>query len=156
MGLTLGSTAITATGTEINKLAGVTAGTTSASKALVAGTAKDVTELYIGSLTYKMPIYSVDADTTLGATQSGTLFDCRTLGAKRTITLPPAAPGLNFKFFVTDADSLRITGGSLDSLEVAAGTVFKTTTSVSGTVEVIALDATKWLMFSLLGTWTSY
>ncbi len=43
--LTLGATAITATGTDINKLAGVTAGTVTASKALIVDSNKDLSTL---------------------------------------------------------------------------------------------------------------
>ena len=61
LGITLGTTAITATGTEINKLASVTAGTSSASKAAVLGATKNLDSLTIDT-------YLKTASITLGST----------------------------------------------------------------------------------------
>lgn len=49
--LKIGGTALTATSAEVNKLAGVTAGTTTASKALVVGASKDLDALTVLGLT---------------------------------------------------------------------------------------------------------
>lgn len=154
--LKLNSTSVTATAAEINKLAGVTAGTTTASKALVVGGDKGLTELYVASLTHKQPVYIVQGDTTITATQSGTLFVARPLAAKKTVTLPGAAAGITYDIMVADGDSLLITTASGDSLITSAGEAWKTTTSVAGTVKLTAYDATRWLMVFTLGTWTSY
>lgn len=88
--------------------------------------------------------------------QSGTIFIARPLTAKRTATLPGASAGLNYTFMVADADSLLITTASGDSLITSAGAAWKTTTSVAGTIKVIAIDGVRWVMVFTLGTWTSY
>lgn len=105
---------------------------------------------------FKQKTYIVDADTTIGADQSGTLFICRPLTAKRTITLPTAAANLIYEFMVADTDSLLIASASGDSLITSAGAAWKTTSSVAGTVKLVAIDTVRWIMQYTLGTWTSY
>jgi len=102
------------------------------------------------------PIEILDADDTLTANQS-TLFSLyRPLTAKRTATLPTASAGLVFDFMVADTDSLLITAAAGDSLITSAGAAWKTTSSTGGTLRVVAVDAVRWIMFTSLGTWTSY
>jgi hypothetical protein len=183
-GITLGSTAITASGTEINKLASVTAGTTTASKALVVGTSRNVNYIAVGdtllgdsamirlnsgstlqvdsgaSLTINgsisMGIQQILADSTLTSATSGKLYYARPVAAKTTATLPAAAAGLNYEFYVVDTDSLRIKVATGDSILDSSGAAYVTTTSVAGTVKLISLDGVYWVMQHTLGTWTSY
>lgn len=109
-----------------------------------------------GTLTALNPVTVSDAAIAPTAAQSGTMWVARPLTAKRTATLPAAAAGLEYGFFVADADSLLITTASGDSLITSAGAAWKTTSSVAGTVWVVAMDATRWVMMFTLGTWTSY
>ncbi len=115
-----------------------------------------------GGYTFDAPVnlqqktYIIDADSTIGATQSGNLFIARPLTAKRTITLPTAAANLVYEFMVADTDSLLITAASGDSLITFAGAAWKTTSSVSGTLKLVAIDTVRWIMQYSLGTWTSY
>lgn len=109
-----------------------------------------------GFLPKLQTVYTINADTTIGANQNGTLFVLRPLTAKRTLTLPGAAAGLEFDFLIADTDSLRIMTATGDSLITSAGVASKTTTSVAGTVRLVAMDAVRWIMLYTLGTWTSY
>lgn len=102
------------------------------------------------------PVQVVLADSTITASRSGYTYVARPVAAKTTITLPGAAAGLNYTFFVADTDSLLITTAAGDSLITSAGAAWKTTSSVAGTVKLTAYDATCWLMTFTLGTWTSY
>lgn len=101
-------------------------------------------------------VYTINADTTIGADQSGTLFVLRPLTAKRTLTLPGAVAGLEFDFLIADTDSLRIMTATGDSLITSAGVASKTATSVAGTIRLVAMDTVRWIMLYTLGTWTSY
>lgn len=109
-----------------------------------------------GFLPKLQTVYTINADTTIGASQNGTLFVLRPLTAKRTLTLPGAATGLEYDFLIADTDSMRITTASGDSLITSAGAAWKTATSVAGTIRLVAMDTTRWIMLYTLGTWTSY
>jgi len=105
---------------------------------------------------FKQKVYIVDADTTIGVGQTGILFVSRPLTAKRTITLPTATANLIYEFMVSDTDSLLIAAASGDSLITSAGTAWVTTSSVAGTLKLVAIDTVRWIMQYTLGTWTSY
>ena len=110
-----------------------------------------------GTVLYKQPVEFITAAAdTLLAAQTGTLFVARPLGQKSTAQLCAAAAGLTFDFMVADADSLLIQVASGDSLIISAGNAYVTTSSVAGTVKLIAIDGVRWLMQYTLGTWTSY
>jgi len=93
---------------------------------------------------------------TLTASQSGLLSIYRPLAAKALTELPTAAAGLWFEFLVADADSLNIYAANGDSLITSAGAAYKTETSVAGTMRIVAIDTTRWVMTQTLGTWTGY
>lgn len=110
-----------------------------------------------GTWGYKQDINAGDSNSeTVLAAESGELFYAMSLPDKRTYTLPAAVAGLFFDFFVADSDSVLITTASGDSLLESSGTAYKTTSSVAGTLRVVALDTKFWLMLYTLGTWTSY
>lgn len=102
-------------------------------------------------------IYTLISDTTLTAAQcKNALWVARPLAAKYRITLAAAAAGLNPGFFVADADSLIITVAASDSMLDSAGAASVTTSSVAGTLQLVCIDAVRWVMQYTLGTWTSY
>lgn len=105
-----------------------------------------------------MTATAIVADTVaLSATDAyGKIFYALPLAGKAKRTLPSAAAGLNIEFMVADADSLLISAATGDSLITSAGAAWKTTSSVAGTVRLVAIDATRWIMQYTLGTWTSY
>ena len=92
----------------------------------------------------------------LTAANSGALYTTQNFGELVTFTLPAAAAGLTYDIFAVSADSLIVTTASGDSLLTSAGTAYKTTSSVAGTLRLVAIDETKWLMLFATGTWTSY
>ncbi len=115
-GLTLGSTAITATGTEINTLAGVTAGTVSASKAIIVDSNKDISGFRNISVTG-----TVSGVTTLTATSlAGTL----TTPAQTAITSVGNLTGLTTAGLTLGSTAITATGAEINTLAgVTAGTV---------------------------------
>lgn len=162
-----GTEEITSSAAELNMIDGSTAGTAVASKALVLGSDRGANYITVsdsllgeGTALFSGFIKNIDAgdgnSIAVLTTDSGKLFVSRLLPDKRTFTLPSAAAGLIYDFFVADADSILITTATGDSLITSAGSAYKTTSSVAGTVKVVAIDATRWLMLYTLGTWTSY
>jgi len=109
-----------------------------------------------GTLRGLQDVEIVTESDTLTADQSGLLSIYRPLAAKADTELPTAAKGLVFEFMIADTDSLLIKAASGDSLITSAGAAYKTQSSVAGTVKLIAIDATRWVMQYTLGTWTGY
>lgn len=157
----LGSTEVTSTGTELNILDGVTAtygelnyvdvttaGAAQASKAIILDSSKRATGMaaYIDSS-------SANGDTLTVAEYNKVITHYNSI--KKTLVLPLAASGGNFKFIVNDADSLVIDANASDKI-VDGATEYEKQTTVAGTVELIAVDATYWYMVGATGTWTGY
>ena len=112
------------------------------------------TGTFSGALTYLESVVINDTNETLDTALSGTTYVSRPLTAKRVKTLPTAAVGLNYTFFVADADSLRIIAASGDSIITSAGVADRAIGSVAGTVKLLAMDSVRWVMVNTLGTWT--
>ncbi len=102
--LTLGATAITSTGTEINTLAGVSAGTISLSKAVVVDANKDISGFRNISLTGT--ISGVTTLTATSLTLSGALTGVSTIGASGVVSLTN-----NTTSSSTTTGALVVTGG---------------------------------------------
>jgi hypothetical protein len=115
-GLTLGSTAITATGSEINTLTGVSAGTVTASKALVVDSNKDLSLLRNLTLTG-----TLSGVTTLTATTvAGTL----STAAQPNVTSVGSLTGLTTAGLTLGSTAITATGSEINTLTgVSAGTV---------------------------------
>ncbi|MDD3545966.1 MAG: hypothetical protein PHG96_11515 [Kiritimatiellae bacterium] len=168
--LDLNGTNITATGAEINYNADVTPGTVTANKALVLGSDRGAnyftvsdslqgegTALSEGFLR-GVQLNGADGNTiTLTAAMSGKLVVVRGASAKVTCNLPTGVAGLEYPFFVQDADSIVVVANAVaDSLYFTDGNVYKTTTTVAGTIIATCIETGKWVMRAATGTWTSY
>ncbi len=100
-----------------------------------------------------------DADgTTITPDQSGATFTNTGAVAIAPFVLPAAAAGLNYEFIVTDADGLRVTAASGDTIRVtisvsaAAGNI--ASTQIGATLKLRAVDTTQWIATSINGDWT--
>jgi len=162
--LKINGTQVTATGAQLNMLAGVTAGTTTASKALVVGATKDVDSLtfkYLKATQQVQPVASglATACTLYAAGSfrgSGTTFIGRPLAAKSTVLLQTGATiGAYADFQVADTDTLRIRAASGDSLIFGDGSADIVAGSVAGSCRVIYGLANKWFIVNQVGTWTA-
>ncbi len=101
------------------------------------------------------------ADDTLTAAESGSTHT--TVGATGTVvlTLPPAVPGLNFKFRVGAAQALRIDPDGTETISLPSSGVPQAagkyiTADADG--ETVAIECTKagqWSVFGFTGTWTA-
>jgi hypothetical protein len=147
-----GATQTVASGGIVDFASGSTLQVDSGASFTISGTTVTTSNLWTGS----MGIQQILADSTLTSATSGKLYYARPVAAKTTITLPGAAAGLNYTVFAADADSILITTASGDSLLTSAGVAWKTTSTVAGTIKLIAYDTTRWVMLFTLGTWTSY
>lgn len=101
----------------------------------------------------------VDADgRTITAAESGSVYSNEGASAIAPFILPAAAAGLNFTFIVQDADGIRVTAASGDTIRIAgsesaaAGKIENT--AIGSTVKLTAINATEWIGSVGAGTWT--
>lgn len=94
----------------------------------------------------------------LAAAETRTLLSNEGVTAQNYHTLPAAAAGIVFTFVLQDADGIRITAGSGDTIRVlslvspAAG--YAESTTIGSAITLVAINATEWVAISAVGTWT--
>jgi hypothetical protein len=96
---------------------------------------------------------------TVTATEPDKVFTNEGAGASVTFTLPAAAAGLRYTFYVQAAKQVVLDAAAGDTIRVAA-----TVSSAGGTatnagtqgdyIEIIAINATEWVEIRSRGTWT--
>lgn len=73
-------------------------------------------------------------------------------------TLPTAVAGLTYTFIVQDADGIRITANTGDTIRIAgvvsSSAGYAESTVIGSTVTLVAINATEWLAVSSIGTWS--
>jgi hypothetical protein len=75
----------------------------------------------------------------------------------QTFTLPPAATGLHFIFSLSAAQDIDVNPQNDDQiigLTNAAGDAISSDALLRTTVELVAVDSTKWLPIRTVGTWS--
>lgn len=74
------------------------------------------------------------------------------------IDLPTASSGLTYNFVVQDADGIRITANTADTVrigaDVSAAAGYISSTEVGASISVVAINATEWIAYDVVGTWT--
>jgi len=76
------------------------------------------------------------------------------------INLPGAATGLHFTFIIQDADGMRITAASGDTIRPIAGTAASATggfircATQGAFITLVAINATEWVAIGSAGVWT--
>jgi hypothetical protein len=89
--------------------------------------------------------------------ESSTIYTNEGATALNYHTLPTAAAGLTFTFYVDDADGIIITAGASDLIQIngvvssAAGTA--TSTTIGSSITLTAINAVDWVATSVVGTW---
>jgi hypothetical protein len=102
---------------------------------------------------------TVFADTdgeTLTGDYSGLIITNTSATGAQTFTLPDAVVGMHFFFSVAAAQSMVVDPQNEDqilSLTDAAGDEITSDTSIGTTVELVAIDGSKWLPIRRTGTW---
>lgn len=76
--------------------------------------------------------------------------------SKPTITLPSAAAGLCYKFYVQDSDGIKIQAGTGDTIRIAASASaaagYIESTTVGDAITLVAVNATEWVAISQMGS----
>lgn len=139
----------------------VTGATTMASTLAVTGVATfTVAPVFNGGLTRSVTQSAlVGATVALTAAQSGGVFINRSTSGSPSWTLPTAAAGLTYTFYVSDVTTgFTVTGGTIKAKTNAAGTAISgtTLTNTQGTAVVgdnitLVCDGTNWVAISQSG-----
>jgi hypothetical protein len=95
---------------------------------------------------------------TLVGNDSQTHFTNEGAGGDIDLVLPTAIAGLEFTGYVQEANELKFTAGSGDTIRnaglesAAAGNIRAST--VGNVVTLVCINATEWIVKSIIGTWT--
>lgn len=149
--------AITATPTELNKVAGVTAGTVAASKAVVV----DANKVALG---LRQPVVVVTGDTTLTEADSGKVIVMNAAAAK-VVTLPATAAGLTFTlthqvatssgaghaFSPAAADLIR--GNGITPADNKDLICTQATSRIGDSCTIVGDGVDGWYVTAITGTW---
>lgn len=143
---------VTAAAAEINVVDGATAGTAVASKALVAGS-----DLAISGM--KRKVVAAPSGAVLTAAHSGNIYTNTGAGAAASWDLPAATAGLEYFFFVTAAQELRINPSGSETIglpssgaQQAAGK-YITADAAGEYVHIVCITAGQWETLNYRGTW---
>jgi hypothetical protein len=99
----------------------------------------------------------VGSPNVISVSESGRVFTNEGTGAKNYHDLPSASRGLLYTFYCDDANGIRATADTGDtirlaaSVSAAAGNVESTT--VGSSVTLLAINDTEWVATSIVGTW---
>jgi hypothetical protein len=108
-----------------------------------------------GALTSKVPLSVKTAAYAITVAESGTQFTNEGAGALVALTLPAAAAGLRFAFYVQDVDGIEVIAQAGDTIRIAA-TVSSAGGNAQSTtqgdfIELVAINATEWIARSVVG-----
>lgn len=114
----------------------------------------------VNSLASVFGAFVVDADgRTITAAENGTIYSNEGASAIDPFILPGAAAGLRYSFIVQDADGIRVTAASGDTIRVGAsvsGAAGKIeATAIGSAITIVAVNATEWIAVSNILTWTT-
>jgi len=91
------------------------------------------------------------------AAESGSVFTNEGATALNYHTLPTAASGLVYAFYVQDTDGIRVVANTGDTIRintsVSASAGYAESTTVGSSVTLAAINATEWVATSVIGTW---
>jgi hypothetical protein len=113
----------------------------------------------IGFLATKRVTEAHTSGDTLNVVESYSLHTNEGAAGAVALTLPAAAVGLEYHFYVQAAQNVAVTAGAGDTIRVAAGVSSAGGTATNGTVggylALVAINATEWVaMGTPTGTWT--
>lgn len=103
------------------------------------------------------PVVLKDANYQVLVTDVNTLFTNETAAGDVTFTLPAAAAGLHFTFYVQVAENLIVLTTAGDTIRIAANETavsgFVESAVVGSCVRLVCINATEWITESVVGTW---
>lgn len=113
---------------------------------------------HIGPLEYQKKTQTKTSNYAVTVADSGTIFDNNAAGGAVTNTLPAAVAGLHYSLDVETAQNLAFKGNGTDtirnaaSVSAAGGLIFAST--IGNQVHVHCSVAGKWVVDSIIGSWT--
>lgn len=110
-------------------------------------------------------LFSVEANTAVAASpnllsygESRKVLTNEGTTAENYHTLPTAVAGLSFTFYCQDTDGIRIVAAAGDTIRhaatVSAAAGFIRCATVGNCVTLVAINATEWVVSSIIGIWT--
>lgn len=111
-----------------------------------------------GGSTDTRPVEAMSASDLLTTAEGWKVFTNEGAGGQVVLTLPTAAAGVHYSFYVQAAQNLRVLAGGADTIRIntlvsiSAGYVESST--IGSTITLVAINATEWVALSQLGTWT--
>lgn len=98
------------------------------------------------------------AATTLTASQTEATITNEGATTQAYVTLPTAVAGLHFRFVLQDADGIRVTAATGDTIRVlsltSATAGYAQSTTIGSVLTLEAINATEWVAVSAVGTWS--
>jgi hypothetical protein len=111
-----------------------------------------------GPLYTQQPVVVRTTALSVAANQTRALFTNEGATAQVVFTLPTAAANYKYTFVVQDADGVRVTAASGDTIRIAgtatAAAGYIESTTIGNTVTLVAINATEWIATAVNGTWT--
>jgi len=120
------------------------------------------TQVFSNSLQYPVTVEAntagVGSPNILTADESYKVLTNEGATAMNYHTLPTAVAGLTFTFIVQDADGLRVTANTGDTIrigtEVSAAAGYAESTTIGTSLTLVAINATEWVATSHVGSTT--
>jgi hypothetical protein len=98
------------------------------------------------------------APNVLAANETRTLLTNEGATAENYHTLPSAVAGLEFVFYVQDADGMRVVANTGDTIRIGASVSatagFVRNATIGSFLRLVAINATEWVPIGSAGTWT--
>jgi hypothetical protein len=113
-------------------------------------------------LTLRLGARTIQAHTEadgLSAAETGSVHTNTGASGSVALTLPAAAAGLEYYFYVDAAQPLVITAATGDTIQAGTGSASSaggtlTADAVGESIHLVAINATEWISFAAVGTWT--
>lgn len=145
---------ITASAAEVNVVDGVTAGTVTASKAVIVGSDSAVSGM-------KRKVVAAPAGAVLTAAHSGNIYTNAGASDAGSWDLPAATVGLYYSFYVVAAQELRINPNGSETIGLPSTGVQQAAGKYIGAdavgeyVHLLCVKAGQWETLGYRGTWTA-
>lgn len=121
------------------------------------GVALDVRGSILGQKLVEANTAGSGSPNIITSAESGTVFTNEGTTAQNYHTLPTAAAGLTYTFYVDDADGIRVTANTGDIIQingVASTTAgYCESLTIGSSITLLAINATDWVATSSVGTW---
>lgn len=112
-----------------------------------------------GNITFAHRLVNVLGTGSLNTNQSFNVITNEGATGLVTLTLPAAAAGIQYTYYVQDSDGIKVQAAAGDTIRraatVSASAGYVKSVVVGGSLTLVAVNATEWVSLSELGTWTT-